>query len=334
MAPEHRFPPAGYRELRETAAWADLEGRTAILASGGDAVRFVDKFTTAALATLAAGESAEGFFADVRGWVVALATIMRTEDGLWIDCPPGLAARLHAHLEHYHIREDVAFVDASETRAAHVVAGPDSAAWLMARSETAPPARMLGHVSARLGDIDVSLVRIDWCGPQGFLVQSSADDAVRLRKWFGAEGLPRASAAAVETVRIEERYPYPTDMPDKTLPQELDRTARAISFTKGCYLGQETVARIDAVGHVNRTLALVATEGQTLPEIGAAVTLAGEPVGTITSACLSPLVGGAAGLTILHRRAMAAGSDLLVGGVAARVVPHAPATTAPHKEHT
>jgi folate-binding protein YgfZ len=313
------LPPAGYRELRETIAWAELDGRTAIMASGGDAARFVDKFTTAALARLAPGESAEGFFADVRGWVIALATIVPTDDGLWIDCPPGMARRLHAHLEHHHIREDVELVDASETRAAHVVAGPESTAWLAARCETATPPRLLGHVRTRLGGIDVAVVRMDWCGPEGFLVQSSAADASRLRGWLAAEGLPRASAAAVETVRIEERYPYPVDMPDKTLPQELDRTARAISFTKGCYLGQETVARIDAVGHVNRVLALLAMDGQALPEPNAAVTLAGEPVGVITSTCLSPLVGGPVGLALVHRRAVAAGSELRVNGVATRI---------------
>jgi folate-binding protein YgfZ len=178
---------------------------------------------------------------------------------------------------------------------------------------------MLGHVPARLGGIDVSLVRIDWCGPQGFLVQSSADDAARLRAWFGAEGLPRAGAAAVETMRIEERYPYPIDMPDKTLPQELDRTARAISFTKGCYLGQETVARIDALGHVNRTLSLIAVEGDDAPPAGAVVSCGGEGMGTLTSSCWSPRLG-ACGLAIVHRRGLEPGATLTVSGRTARIV--------------
>jgi folate-binding protein YgfZ len=332
VAADHPFPPTGYAAVREAAAWAALEGRTAILASGRDAVRFVDKFTTAALAMLSPGDSAEGFFADVRGWVLALATIVRVDDGLWIDCPPGVADRLRTHLEHFHIREDVAFIDASADRAACIVAGPDSTTWLARRSEATLPARLLGNVRTQLGGIDVLVVRVDWCGPHGFLVQSAAADAARLHRWFTAEGLPRADASAVETVRIEERYPHPADMPDKTLPQELDRTARAISFTKGCYLGQETVARIDAVGHVNRSLALIATAGQTPPQPGATVTLAGEPVGVITSACLSPLCGGPAALGILHRRALAAGSDLTVGGVAARIVPRAPAAAAAQQE--
>lgn len=324
MASEHPLPPPGYAALREAAAWSCLDGRTAILASGADAVRFVDKFTTAPLATLSPGESIEGFFADVRGWVIALATLVRTDDGLWIDCPPGVADRLRTHLEHYHIREDVAFVDASAARTAHVVAGPESAVWLARRSEAALPTRLLGTVRTRLGGVDAVVLQVDWCGPRGFLVQSSAADAPRLQAWFAAEGLPRAALTAVETVRIEERYPHPADMPDKTLPQELDRTSRAISFTKGCYLGQETVARIDAVGHVNRELALIATAGPKPPEPGSAVTLAGEAVGVITSVCLSPLLGGPAALAILHRRALAAGSDLAVGAVAARVVPRPP----------
>jgi folate-binding protein YgfZ len=332
VASEQFLSPPGYAALRESAAWSGLQGRTAILASGAEAVRFVDKFTTASLATLSPGNSLEGFFADVRGWVIALATLVRTNHGLWIDCPPGVADRLRTHLEHYHIREDVTFVDASAALAAHVVAGPESAAWLAQRSETALPTRLLGTARTRLGGVDAIVVRIDWCGPRGFLVQSSAADAARLEAWFAAEGLPGAAAMAVETVRIEERYPHPADMPDKTLPQELDRTSRAISFTKGCYLGQETVARIDALGHVNRGLALIATAGRTPPEPGSAVTLAGEPVGVITSACLSPLLGGPAALAILHRRAWAAESDLAAGGVAARVVPREPAVASVEQE--
>jgi folate-binding protein YgfZ len=167
------------------------------------------------------------------------------------------------------------------------------------------------------------LVRIDWFGPEAFLVQSAASAGPALRGWLAAEGLATAHAVDVEALRIEGRYPAARDIPPKTLPQELGRTAQAISFTKGCYLGQETVARIDALGHVNRALALVAIDGPPPPP-PAELTCDGEPAGTITSSCAAPRLGGAACLAIVHRRGLAAGVDLRVLDRAARIVEAAP----------
>ncbi|MCE9631580.1 MAG: hypothetical protein K8S94_12810 [Planctomycetia bacterium] len=303
--------------LRTAVAWKDLPGHGVLLATGRDAVRFVDNFTTAALSRLDVGQGAEGFFTDSRGWVIALASILRTADGLWIDAAPGTAPRLRDHLEHYHIREDVALADASADRASVLIAGPRSADWIAARAAAPVPARLFDHVGILLGGIDVHLARMDWCGPDCFLVQLAATDEHAFRQWLEAEGLPRADAAAFECARIENRYPLPGDIPDKTLPQELDRTARAISFTKGCYLGQETVARLDALGHVNRTLALVAIEGPP-PPAGTPVTWGDEVVGTMTSSCPSAAGAGAIGLAILHRKSLA--GPLAVQGRVAHVV--------------
>ena len=86
--------PGGYRDMRHAAAWAALPGRSAVLARGLDAARFVDHFTTAALANLPVGAGVEGFFCDARGWVLALAAIMRVEDGLWIDALPGTSSTI------------------------------------------------------------------------------------------------------------------------------------------------------------------------------------------------------------------------------------------------
>lgn len=116
--------------LHDHAAGVALPARSCLLVHGRDAVTFVDHFTTAAITRLEAGTGCEAFFTDPRGWVIALATILRTDAGLAIDADPGLAARLREHLEHYHIREDVEFLDASAARAGFLIAGPQAAAWL------------------------------------------------------------------------------------------------------------------------------------------------------------------------------------------------------------
>lgn len=305
----------GYRALRESAAWVDLGPRGTVAAAGDDAVRFVDKFTTAPVAALDVDAGTEGFFCDAKGHVLALATILRTDDGLLLDCSASMAGTLRDHLEHYHIRERLDLVDATADTAAVVIAGPKAAPWLAERA--AVPTRPGDHVRTSFGGIPVQLVATGMLGSGTFLARVAAADAPPLREWLAVQGLPRAKAAAFEAVRIEERYPEPADIPDKVLPQELDRTGQAISFTKGCYLGQETVARLDALGHVNRILSLVAIDAPGPPPPGTPLLLDGQDVGVLTSTGMSPRLG-AIGLGLVHRRG--ASAVLTVGGAAARVV--------------
>jgi len=299
-------------------AWARLPGRTALAVTGGDAVIFVDHFATAPVARLEVGAGTEAFFADARGHVIALVHCLRVPDGLWIDGPPGLGAVLERHLAHYHIREEVAFEDLSAARASLLVAGPDAAAWLAARGPV--PSRPLDHACIALGGIRTTIVACDWFGPDCFLLQTAAEDGPRLAAWLADAGLPDAGPAAPETARIEAGSPAPEDIDAKTLPQELGRDARAICLTKGCYLGQETVARIDALGHVNRRFVAITVSAPTLAA-GATVTLAGDTVGTVTSACWSPRLECPLGLALVHVRGLAAPTGLAVDGMPVRVVP-------------
>ncbi len=312
-------PPDGYDALRNAAAWADLGPRTVVFATGPDAVKFVDSFTTAAVSRLEPGAGTEGFFADAKGWVLALATVFRTDDGVWIDAAAALPTPLHGHLDRYHIRERLELVDASAAHAFVLVAGPAAADVLAPLAGAALPTRLLDHVAMQIAGIDATVARVDWAGAIGFLLRASAADRDRLASALRAAGILEAGAEAVEAVRIEEGRPAPADIVEKTLPQELGRDARAISFTKGCYLGQETVARIDALGHVNRRLVAVATAGPF--EQGAIVTAGGETIGTVTSACLSPRIGGGLGLVLALTKKLAAGAAVEVAGAPARVMP-------------
>jgi folate-binding protein YgfZ len=312
-------PPEGYDALRSAAAWADLGPRTVVFATGPDAVMFVDSFTTAAVSKLEPGAGTEGFFADAKGWVLALATIFRTDDGVWIEAAADVPTPLHGHLDRYHIRERLELVDASAAHAFLLVAGPAAADALAPIVSAALPSRLLDQVAIQIAGIDATAARVDWAGDVGFLLRVAVGDRDRLVSAVRAAGIPAAGAEALEAVRIEEGRPAPADIVEKTLPQELGRDARAISFTKGCYLGQETVARIDALGHVNRRLVAVATAGPV--ERGAAVTCGGETIGTVTSACVSPRTGGGLGLVLALTKKLAADAAVEVAGASARVVP-------------
>jgi len=311
--------PNGYDSLRRTLAWGDAGPRSTLAVRGPDAVRFIDGFTTAAVGRLDVGSGCEGFFTDARGQVICLAHLLRVDDGLVIDAPSGCGPALCAHLEHYHIRERLEIVDGSAALEHLVIAGPQAAAWLAIASGEPVPTAPYDHRSVVIGGVVARLVRIDWFGPDGFLVSAAAADRARLAGLLSAHGAPRADAAAFEAARIEAGVPAATDIPDKTLPQELGRDARAISFTKGCYLGQETVARIDAIGHVNRRFVAVAFAAAATPTAGVEVRSQGDPVGRLTSVCLSPALGCGLGLGLVQARAIDGGRPLDVDGAPARL---------------
>jgi folate-binding protein YgfZ len=304
------------------AAWAPLP-LGLVEAAGSDAVRFVDKFTTAALATIATGRGSESFFTDARGQVLVLATILRTETGLLILTPPEKAALLRDHLEHYHIREAVELRDATAEFAPLLVIGPEAAAAVERVTGCVPPGESLAHAAALIGEAPARIVLVTGQAADGYWILGTADAAATVAKRLVDAAVPRADRSQLEPLRLEARYPAAADIPAKTLPQELGRDARAISFTKGCYLGQETVARLDALGHVNRRLTLVAIEAAEPPPLPAAVEAGGVEVGTLTSACRAPLTGGSLGLGLLQVKALAAG-ELRVGGAATRVLDDRP----------
>lgn len=297
-------------------AWADLGHRTTVTARGPDAARFIDGFATAAIGPLTVGSGTETFFADARGWVIALAVVLRIDDGLLIDAEPGLGARLCDHLEHFHIRERLELVDASADWSSLLLFGPAATAWLVGHgaNDSLP---LFGHQQSMLGGVAVRLLRTDWWSDSCWLVRCQAHDRARLVEWLRQQGPAEADAAAVEALRIERGTPHPCDLPEKTLPQELGRDDRALSFTKGCYLGQETVARLDALGHVNRRLVAVAVDGDL--RAGAEVRDGGgDSFGILTSACHSLRLGCGLGLGVLSTKAAA--SVITVDGMAARIV--------------
>ncbi|MCS5680367.1 MAG: hypothetical protein O3C39_04625 [Planctomycetota bacterium] len=305
--------------------WATLPLEV-VTATGGDAARFVDNFTTAAVSSLEPGQGGETFFTDAKGWVIALATVLRTPDGLVLVTAAGQGQHLRDHLEHYHIREAVEIDHRPGATATLLVSGAAAAEAVASLTGGPPPADAFGHQSASINATAVRVVRVEGQGCDGFWIQLPAEAAAAVEAGFVATGLLRADEARLEAGRILARFPTPTDVPPKTLPQELGRDSRAISFTKGCYLGQETVARLDALGHVNRrlvTLAIAADAPLTLP---ATVRAGDQQAGMLTSACPAAEGGSTIGLGLIHTRWLDA-DTLEVDGRRARVVSsadHAP----------
>lgn len=315
--------------------WCDPGAISWVRVSGTDAVRFIDSFTTAAVSRLADGHGSESFFTDVRGQVICMAGVLQCgpdngeEPAVEILAAGDIGSALAEHLERYHIREPIEIADVSAARATRALLGPKDAA---AIAPLVAGSRMPADLAAAFDHACLSLtqgndpafaarlVRCDWAGPQGWLLTCDADNATALENLLTAAGLTRGDASAWEQARIEAGTPWLRDLLPKTLPQELRRDARAISFTKGCYLGQETVARLDALGHVNRRLVGLAIEGDTVPPPGADICSGDDRIGQLTSSCFSRALGQPLALAILPVKALTAEARLSVAGNTARPV--------------
>jgi len=284
---------AAYRLLREEAALVPA-GHDLVWVRGRDAVSFLDSILSQDVAGLAEGVSARSLLLSGQGKLVALLRVVRTggEEVALVTHAGGAAALVEA-LTYYRIRVKVSF-DVEE-RSLVEVWGPDAPSALGA----AAPDRW---VRGEDGDaVPIPLARV----PR-FLVAGEVPD------------VPDASVSAATAVRIEDGEPVMgRDVDERTIPQETGLVPAAVSFTKGCYVGQELVARIDSRGHVNRHFRGLVLEAP-VPEGTAVLGPDGAAVGTVTSVADSPRLGTIA-LALLRREVEPGSSVGTAGGVSAVV---------------
>jgi folate-binding protein YgfZ len=289
---------ADYEHLTRGAGYALLDGWTVLGVRGRDRAGLLHNLCTNDVAGLAPGRGCEAFFTDGKGHVLAHAIVLCRQDEILLWATPGQAMRLAAHIEKYVIREDVTVHDMSQDVRLVALAGQECGRVL--GDLIAQLDRPLAHVTR--SEVDAVIAKCPWFGPSAFLWQCAASLAEMLAVALAGEGAVRCEAAALEAVRIECGTPYfGVDFDLTSLPQEVNRNDVAISFTKGCYLGQETVARIDALGHVNRLIVSVRLGGSEVPSAGTSLSAGGKEVGKVTSATWSPKLGAPLALATVRR---------------------------------
>jgi folate-binding protein YgfZ len=294
-----------YRAVNEAVAWLDRSERVRLRVTGPDRVRFLHNLTTNDIQRLAVGRGCEAFVTTPHGKTLAWVTILRAEDHLLLRTDPGGLDLLLPHFQKYGALDEVTWEDVSGATFELHLAGP-LAEDLLRRAGGAPPAQAdLTHAATPLAGRPVFLVREAPTGRSGLTLIGERDHAEALMNLLNERGRPlglvELDSPTFEALRIEAGTPINgREVTPENLPQEVGRDARAISFTKGCYLGQETVARLDALGHVNKILKGLRIEGPTVPPPGTALELEGKPVGTITSSAFSPGWGGPIALGYLR----------------------------------
>jgi folate-binding protein YgfZ len=301
-----------YQTLLHAAGISDPLPRTRIVLSGADRARFLQGFCTHDVLRLTPGRECEAFITSAQGKVLGHVLVVCLECELVLETVPGQGPRLLAHLDRYLIREHVVLADRSDERGALLLAGARAGELLASCGAAQLPTELLHGCLARLGPagVEVWIRRVERAGPGGFLLDCAAGAVAEVGQLLAGQGAVRCAPEAWEARRIEAGWPlFGVDLADHNLPQEMDRDAHAISFQKGCYLGQETVARLDALGHVNWLLRGIHTPGQP-PPLGSALTHQGRTVGDVTSSCHSPCLGGGLALAVVRRECAAAGTPL------------------------
>lgn len=313
-------PPAGYEAAFESAAMFDLSCRSRLLMTGPDRRNFLHNFCTNEIRGLTDQTACEAFLLNVKGRILGHILVIADEDRLWIESAAGQAAPIMQHLEKYHLLEDFQLSDQSSGTEELLVTGPNAVARLfesgldVAGLDAFQNRRLTWSLTGQT--IEVLAQRFDMLNQPGFLLITSAS-AASLAEHLSAAGLAAGSAETFEALRIEAGFPvYGTDLSDDNLAQEARRTDRAISFTKGCYLGQEPVARIHALGHVNRELRILTLSGETSPPVGTPLFDPDKPekgIGQLSSVTWSWQRECPVGLAMIRRQFATPGTRILVG---------------------
>jgi tRNA-modifying protein YgfZ len=303
---------SGYDAAKTSLALWDRSRRVRVEVTGPDRAKFLHNLTTNDIKRLAVGSGVEAFVTSPQGKTLGHVTILAEDDKLLLRADAPQFPDVLAHLRKYGLFDDVAIDDVtSSTFELHLV-GPRAEDVARGCCEQLPPDGELRHGTARPF---CRLVRETILGAQGLTLIGPASEAESLARAIRHSGAVALDDASAEALRIEAGTPlFGRDVTPENLPQEVGRDDRAINFVKGCYLGQETVARLDALGHVNKILRGLRGIGdeRSIPRDGAPIEADGKPVGKVTSAAFSPSAHGPVALAYVRTSHASPGSAVQV----------------------
>jgi folate-binding protein YgfZ len=301
-----------YRQLREECGLLDRSERGKLLVSGAEAADYLQGQLTNDIEAIGPGEGAYAALLDRKGHMQGDMRILRPGEGpdLLLDTEPEALEAVRRHLAMYKIGREVDVVDVTGERALLSLIGPRAV-------EIAGSAALPENLCEEVTIAGTQVLAVGTATGIDLIFEAEARD--RVADALLAAGAAEVSPEAVEILRIEVGRPrFGAEMGTETMPAEAGIVEQAISFTKGCYIGQETVARLHYKGKPNRHLRGLKLSGTAQP--GEPVRLGDRELGRLGGAAVSPAFGPI-GLAILRREAEP-GATVAVGedGVTAEVV--------------
>lgn len=319
-------PVTEHRAARSAAGLFDRSFRAIISARGSDRTRFLHNMTTNDVKGLAPGRGQYTVMLDVKGHILADLEIYCEDDQFLIATDADLVEKVLAGLGKYNIGGRVPLERLQLT--AISVAGPKSGE-VLRELLPGPLPEPWAFTSAAFEGRPLRVIYDDSTGEDGYELWAALEDMQTLRGALlekgQAHGLVPCGAQAAETLRTEAGIPkYGSELAEDTLPLEAGLEAGprvALSFNKGCYIGQEIVERARSRGRVNWKLMGVFAQTPEEPANGEKLMKDGNPVGEVTSACVSPTLTKTIALAYLRREVGEPGTRLtLASGAEAEVV--------------
>lgn len=295
-----------YQAIKAGAGFCRLDDRLIVWMTGDDRVSFLHGMCTADIKGLVTGQVAPALFVTDRAHLIRDFYVYALPDALLLEIDRAAWPAVRNHLEQFLVADDV---EMEERDALRVIdcAGPGAAAHLTAMGLLAEPLLPWRVAPDRLVANPPLIANLPRLGGPAFTILVESSAVAEMLAQLLAAGLVEVSAAAREIVRVEHGLALiGVDTTDRTLALEA-RFEPAISFSKGCYIGQETIERATARGGIKRRLLGLRVDGDRAPASGLAVMLAEKPVGALTSVVDSPTCG-IIGLAIIQQSAWSPGT--------------------------
>lgn len=306
-----------YHRLRDDAGVLDASIYAAIEVRGADRHEFLQRLLTNDIKRLAPGTGCRAALLSPSAKLIADLLVLADADALWLLCELPYAEIVRRTLEHYLFTEAVTLTAHERRFAALALLGPR--AMTLASQLAGTPLALtspISHVTWPLHDVPARWVRWSLIGDAGFMCLFEADQARPIWNWWLQEaGVPPIGWEALHIARIEAGLPWMgIDMTEDNLLPETGLDAQMASETKGCYLGQEIVARMRTYGSPSKRLMGLMLEDATVPVAGDELWRGGELVGQVTSACHSIALERVIAIGYLKRGANEPGTVVSVQG--------------------
>ncbi|HVY71101.1 MAG TPA: glycine cleavage T C-terminal barrel domain-containing protein [Verrucomicrobiae bacterium] len=321
--------PAEHAALRGAAGVSDLSFRSRLCLLGGDRIKFLHGQVTNNVNSLQVGDGCYAALVNSKGKIQSDLNIYRLADELLLDFEPGLTAAVIARLEKYVIADDVQLVDVASLYGLLSVQGPKAPEVVTALglgvNLPAKPLQFSTITDTMIGT--VYLTRNERIGLPGFdlfvptaALGAVADKLIAAAKAIGGRAI---GWEAFEIARIEAGRPrFGADMDESNLAPETGIESRAISYSKGCYIGQEVIARVRTYGQVAKALRGLRFAGElaVMPKTGDRLFAGDKEVGYLTSVTKSPALDAVIALGYVRREASEIGAEVAIQGDGAKAV--------------
>jgi folate-binding protein YgfZ len=316
--PEHFGDPvAEYEAARAAVGLVDMSLRGVIELTGSDRLRWLNGQITNEVKDLKPGEGKLAAVLNVKGHILADLAVYGLPDSVWIDVNRDRAQVVRDAFDRSIVADDVVAENASDRYGHLMVVGPGAQRFMAeAVGDAVGNLPAWHHAEVLMGSLRARIIATRWLAMPGCDLIVPAEAAGKA--WEGlvnlglARGLRPVGMAALDLLRVEAGWPwYGVDFDDSHLLMEA-LTPNHVSFTKGCYLGQEVVIRVEHQGHLNKKLAGLLVSGAIVPSAKADILSGERKVGTVTSAVFSPAQKRVVALGYVRRECWDPGTKLRI----------------------